>query len=177
MDEVTFAIRILLVVVFTSAVLGKLGSRSAVADLGRLLDELPAQPGRIRTWSAPGLIAAESAVVGLLLLPGTARAGYAVAAVLLVAFTAGVSWLVRRGSTASCRCFGGSGQRLGRRHVVRNGLLAALAIGALATGTTALPASPAALLAGAAGALLGLLTTRWDDLAALATPASGRGRA
>jgi hypothetical protein len=81
------------------------------------------------------VIAAELAIWTLLAVPGrvTALAGFLVAAGLLAAFSVGIAVAVRRDVRASCRCFGTSTARLGPRHVVRNVVLAVLAV----LGTTA----------------------------------------
>lgn len=69
------------------------------------------------------MVTVEVAIVVLLAVPVTARVGAALAALALLGFTAVIVAALRRGSLAACRCFGASTVPLGRRHVLRNGLL------------------------------------------------------
>ena len=164
--------RVLLAVVFLSAVAGKVRSRQGFAEFR---DSVAAIAPR---WLPVGPVACcvvvgEAATVVLLAAPAARLAGYAFAAVLLAVFCAGIARVVHSRQTVRCQCFGAGGDALGRKHLVRNSLLIAVAAaGALDTSTV--PA-PVALTAMVAGALLGLLTTRWEDVAFLLVPA-GRNR-
>lgn len=161
--------RALLAVVFFAAVVGKTRARQEFADFRDSVATigpqwLPAGP------AAVAVVAGEAATVVLLAVPGTRIAGYALAAVLLIAFCAGIGRAILARQSVRCQCFGAGGGLLGPQHLVRNGLLVAVAVaGAIAGG---LPTSaPAMLIALVAGAFLGLLTTRWEDVAFLVVPA------
>ncbi len=165
--------RALLAVVFFAAVVGKARSRQGFAEFRDTVAAigprwLPAGP------AGGAVVAGEAAAVVLLAVPGTRLAGYAFAAVLLALFCAGIARAVLTRQSVRCQCFGSGGGLLGPRHLVRNTLLIAVAVaGALAGG--AAPSAPAVLVALVTGAFLGLLTTRWEDVAFLLVPA-GRSR-
>lgn len=162
--------RMLLAVVFLAAVVGKVRGyaefRDSVAAIGPRW--LPAGP------AAGAVVAGEAATVVLLAVPGTRLAGYALAAVLLIVFCVGIARAVRARQSVRCQCFGSGGGVLGPRHLVRNGLLVLVAVVGAFSGDMAASA-PATLVALVAGAFLGLLTTRWEDVAFLLVPA-GRTR-
>ncbi|MEV0195050.1 MauE/DoxX family redox-associated membrane protein [Nonomuraea sp. NPDC050691] len=165
--------RVLLAVVFFAAVVGKARSRQGFAEFRDSVAAigprwLPAGP------AAVAVVAGEAAAVVLLAVPGTRLAGYALAAVLLIVFCAGIARAVLARQSVRCQCFGAGGGLLGPQHLVRNGLLVAVAVvGALAGGAPT--SAPAMLVALVTGAFLGLLTTRWEDVAFLLVPA-GRNR-
>nr|WP_236666965.1 MauE/DoxX family redox-associated membrane protein [Nonomuraea sp. K271] len=161
--------RALLAVVFFAAVVSKTRARREFAEFRDSVAAigprwLPAGP------AAVAVVAVEAAAVVLLAVPGTRLAGYALVAVLLIAFCAGIGRAIFARQSVRCQCFGAGGGQLGPQHLVRNGLLIAVAVaGAIAGG---LPTSaPAMLIALVAGAFLGLLTTRWEDVAFLLVPA------
>jgi hypothetical protein len=113
------------------------------------------------------------------LLPGTAvvaESALAGAALLTSVLAAGVAVVMRRGTRARCACFGsGSGRPLGGVHLIRNvGLLAVIAaglVGGIGGGFEhRRPGLAGAAVAVAAGAVAGLVLTRFDDLIALFTP-------
>lgn len=81
--------------------------------------------------------------------------------------TSGTGVIVRRGARVSCRCFGPSSSLLGARHIVRDGILLAIAlVGAL--GTSRGTASPAGIAVSLVAALFGAtLAVFSDDLFAL----------
>ncbi|OKI81719.1 MauE/DoxX family redox-associated membrane protein [Micromonospora sp. CB01531] len=94
---------------------------------------------------------------------------------LLAVLTTGVVLAVRRGTGARCACFGATERPLGRRHVVRNGILLASVAGALVAVAlgAAYPLAPAgAAVALAAGAVGALILIRLDDLLDLFLPVS-----
>lgn len=163
--------RVLLAVVFLTAVVGKTRSRQGFAEFR---DSVAAIAPR---WLPVGpvavaVVAGEAATVVLLAV--SRLAGYALAVVLLAAFCAGIAHTIHSRQSVRCRCFGAGGDVLGPKHLVRNGLLVAVAVaGAFGGGVT--PPAPAALAAMVTGALLGLLTTRWEDVVFLLVPA-GRTR-
>ncbi|MEU6711428.1 MauE/DoxX family redox-associated membrane protein [Nonomuraea sp. NPDC046802] len=165
--------RVLIAVVFFAAVVGKTRSRQGFAEFRDSVAAvgprwLPAGP------AAGAVVAGEAATVVLLAVPGTRLAGYALAALLLIVFCAGIARTIRARQSVRCQCFGAGGGVLGPQHLVRNGLLVAVAVvGALAGDVPT--SAPAMLVALATGAFLGLLTTRWEDVAFLLVPA-GRKR-
>ncbi|MBO9351634.1 MAG: hypothetical protein J7449_09170, partial [Thermomicrobium sp.] len=136
---------------FLVAALGKV---FALADAAHLLATvLP----RLRRWARPaalGTVALELLTGVLLLLPGTQRAGLALAATALLALTAFAVVGARRAPGADCSCFGNlMPSELGRATVLRN--LVLLALVAVGWPATAAPSPPE--LAIAAGLLLAAL--------------------
>ncbi|WP_433497216.1 MauE/DoxX family redox-associated membrane protein [Sphaerimonospora sp. CA-214678] len=173
-EQLAIAARCLIGVVFVLSAAGKLRSGTAFAEFARsgraltgaLLGGRPI--GRAAgLWVGAAVVAAEVAVVALLAVTATARAGFALAVVLLLGFTAGLLAEMRRGTRTPCRCFGASSTPIGRRHIVRNAALIALSLAgftaAFAAGQSPLP-HPAAV---AAGAVLALVVARLDDLVEL----------
>ncbi|GAA3259631.1 MauE/DoxX family redox-associated membrane protein [Nonomuraea helvata] len=165
--------RVLLAVVFFAAVVGKTRSRQGFAEFRDSVAAIG--PRWLSAGPAAGaVVAGEAATVVLLAVPGTRLAGYALAAVLLIVFCAVIARAVLARQFVRCQCFGAGGGLLGPQHLVRNGLLVAVAvIGALAGGVPT--SAQATLVALVTGAFLGLLTTRWEDVAFLLVP-TGRKR-
>jgi len=65
----------------------------------------------------------------------------------------------------ACRCFGATGAPLGRRHLLRNGVLITLALlGVVAGGATGSVAPAGVAVAAVAGAVCGLLFVWFDDI-------------
>lgn len=125
------------------------------------------------------VVAAELAVpllIAAYAVPGLSLAGLGLAAGLLASFTAAIIVVLRRGTPASCRCFGGSGAApFGRRHVVRNLVLIAVAGGgAVATLRDPQVGWQSLVLGAAAGVSVALLVARLDDLVALFAPLPAR---
>ena len=163
MAYVGLALRLTLAAVCLAAVAGKLREPAGFA---RMLAEVGV-PARLVPATAAAVVGTELAVAGLVLWRPAALAGSLLAAGLFAVLTAGVARAVRRGSTASCRCFGGRGRRFGRDHVVRNATLTVAALAAAAS--TGWPTPPAGHPAGCAGAVAvaGLATVTvvfWDDI-------------
>jgi hypothetical protein len=170
--------RVLLCLVLAVAAGSKLGSRRAGREFAESLRPLAAAGLRLPAGPVAALAVGTEAVAAVLLVPpATAPAGLALAAVLLAAYGAGILVAARRGVGLTCRCFGAGTSRLGRPEAVRNLVLAAVAVTALAAGAAGvLPAaSPQALtVAATAGAVLALAVVRWDDLSfLLADPVPG----
>ncbi|MDP9845353.1 hypothetical protein J2853_004564 [Streptosporangium lutulentum] len=175
MAYVVLACQVLVAVVFAAAVISKWSGKAFAeftASTGRLL------PPRLAGWRQPaarGVFAAELAAVVLLAVPTTAVIGFALSAVLLTGFAAGIAGALRRGERTPCRCFGAAGTRLGPAHLVRNLVLAVIAAVGLAVSLSAPAApvqpAPAAVLvvASLAGAAL---VIRMDDLITLFAPPS-----
>jgi hypothetical protein len=166
MQYFEIGVRYLLGTVFLTSFLGKAAGRVAYDGFVASLRATRLLPG-LTGVMAPALVTAELAVCALLVVPaapGVAVAGLVAAASLLVGLTAGVTLVVRRGVTAPCHCFGASATVLGRRHIARNGAVAALAV-AGAVAATDLRAHPGgAVLAALGGVVLGALVVRLDDV-------------
>src|SRR4051812_36191388 len=124
METLVIGARILLVVVFATAGVGKLldvaGSRQAVRDFG--------VPESVAGASGALLPLVELAAAVLLVFPATAQWGAALALTLLVAFMAGIANALRHGFAPDCHCFGQlHSAPAGRATLARNGLLAVIA--------------------------------------------------
>lgn len=117
--------RVLLAVVFLAAFAGKVRTRQGFAEfrdsIAALAPWLPAQP------VAVAVLTGEAAAVVLLAVPGTGL-GYAAAVGLLAVFCGGIVLAVHGRKAVRCKCFGAGGAVLGPRHLVRNGLLIAVAV-------------------------------------------------
>jgi hypothetical protein len=110
---------------------------------------------------APVVLLGEAAATVLVVT--APRAGFALAAALLLAFAAAIARALRRGDTRPCRCFGRSTTPLARHHIWRNLLLTAVALaGALAPAGA--PGVALTVEAAAAGLVVGALTVMLDDL-------------
>ncbi len=155
MDIALSAVRLLLTVVFGIAAVAKLVDR---ASFRRALRDFGAPQGLVRPlrYAVP---AAELAVAVALVLPVAAWWGAIAAAGMLLAFIAVIGWSLAHGRTPECNCFGRlSAGAIGRKTLVRNGILAALA-GALVV------AGPARSAASAVGWLGPLTPIRVAGLA------------
>lgn len=168
MHHLVFACRISLATMFAVAAIGKLRSRDAFRAFVSSLAPFGIPPRLAKPPLAASLIAAELAAAAA--LATAPRPGGLLAATLLAGFALGIAHVVRRGAAVRCRCFGAGGAAVGRAHLARNLVLAALAL-AVALVAPAAPlrwsTDPDVVLASAAGIGLGALLTRWDDLAFL----------
>ena len=161
------AARALIGAVLLAAAVGKLRDRRTFAEFVASLRAVPVVPAVARRVTATVVVALETTMPFLLAADRTARGGMLVAAVLFAAFAVGIAATLHGGGTAQCRCFGGAGTPLRRRHLVRAVLLAgASALGAWAAPPTADGAllHPAALLPVTAGLLGAAVVVRFDDL-------------
>ncbi|HEX6388157.1 MAG TPA: MauE/DoxX family redox-associated membrane protein [Solirubrobacteraceae bacterium] len=125
MDSAVLGAQVLLAIVFATAGVGKLrdraGSQTALTEFG--VSERFAPTGAVL------LPLAELAAAAALLVHQSARWGAVAALVLLLAFVAGISRALARGETPDCHCFGQiHSEPAGRGTLVRNGLLAAVAL-------------------------------------------------
>lgn len=171
MDYFAFGGRLLVGLVFAVSALSKLRMsewRDFVESTRRLLGALtPAGRAstRIARLVAPVVVAAEAAVV-VLMIPAPV-AGLLLAAGLLIVFGVAIGLALRRRVSAPCRCFGGAAE-LSRWNLVRNGLLLAVAGVSLTA-----PGAPAdvggAIVAVCAAAVLSMLVIRLDDVGELFT--------
>ncbi|GAA3113374.1 MauE/DoxX family redox-associated membrane protein [Nonomuraea salmonea] len=175
MEYVALAARCTLGIVFLVAVAGKVRGRAAFEAFRRSVPALvPLPRGRVPAALPAALpatvVALEAATVLLLTTEFTAPAGLALAGAVLLAFSLGIRHALRAGSRASCNCFGASSAPLGRRHLVRNLALIAVACTGLATSYAGpQPQLAGAVLAIAAGGLIALFAVFTDDLADLFT--------
>ncbi|GLY53084.1 MauE/DoxX family redox-associated membrane protein [Lentzea sp. NBRC 102530] len=115
--------RLLLIAVFLAALAGKARSRQGFAEFRDSIAALVPLPA---TVIAVLVLAGEALAVVLLAVPGTLF-GYGLAAVLLAAFCGAVLLAVTARKSVRCRCFGAGGDVLGPKHLVRNGMLLAVA--------------------------------------------------
>ena len=125
MDVLILLARLLLAGVFLVSGVAKLldlaGSQKAMRDFG-----LPEPLARI---AGLGLPIAELAVAVLLLPSLTAPWAALGALVLLAGFIGGISYNLARGNTPNCHCFGQlQSEPIGRATLIRNGVLAAVAL-------------------------------------------------
>lgn len=167
MTYVEVASRLLLVTVFGFALAGKVAGRRAWAGFVESVAEMGVAGGAA---VAVAVAVAEGAVAVLLLTPASwaGTAGFTLAAGLLGCFTVAVALVIRRGDVVPCRCFGPSRTPIGTPQLVRDLVLVAVSLIGLAASLLDGPFDPVlGTLAGVLGAVLGLLITRWEDLAAL----------
>lgn len=162
------ACRGLLAAVFLVAGFGKARSRAAFTAFADSLDAVSLLPKALRGVAPAALVAVEAVTATLLVTPVTAAAvaGFALAVGMLTAFVIVISVALRRGERISCLCFGSDAGPMDRSHVVRNAVLAGVAlVGLLSSLIASADGSPAGVIAAAgAGVLAGALITRWDDL-------------
>ncbi|MDO3687524.1 MauE/DoxX family redox-associated membrane protein [Micromonospora sp. C28ISP2-4] len=183
LEHLDIALRCLIGVVFLAATYGKVHSRVSWREFVASLAAMRVVPARLVPAVAGVVGLAEAAVPVLLLVPPTRRLGHVLAALLLVAFSSGIIITLSRRQRVACRCFGATGAPLGRRHLLRNGLLiAAAAVGVAAAGATGEVAPAGVAVAAVAGAVSGLLFVWFDDITDLfvtqpARPDGDRGRA
>lgn len=173
MRYVEIGARLLVGVVFVVALAGKVTGPPAFRAFVASLRAMRVVPARLAGAAAAASIAVEAVIVVLLAVPGrwAAGAGFVLAAGLLCVFAGAIALSLRRGNRAPCRCFGASATPLGRGHIVRNaGLVAVCAAGLAAAFGTGSADPAAAVVAGGAGLVAGILVTAYDDIAALFTP-------
>lgn len=168
MSYALIASRVLIGVVFLLAAGSKVigpGALRAFTGSVVALQPFPRFPGRLTPALAAGILIAELAVPVLLMAGPAAPFGAALAALLLTGFAAVLARAIGTGRDPQCRCFGAT--TAGRGHVIRNLLLAAVALVVAFAGPAA-PAHPAGVvLAIAAGTLLAALFAYADELSDL----------
>ncbi|WP_413098690.1 MauE/DoxX family redox-associated membrane protein [Streptomyces sp. Inha503] len=178
MQYLVIAVRAMIGVVFLIAFLSKSAGRGRFTAFVESLPAMGVVPPRLVGPAAGAVVAAEGAVCALLIVEydGVTVAGLALAAGLLSVFAAAIARTIRRGTGAACRCFGASAAPLGRRHLLRNVVLTAVAAAAgLMTLADPAPATATgALVAAVAGLVAGVLVTVLDDLAELFSPSRAR---
>ncbi|MEV4282241.1 MauE/DoxX family redox-associated membrane protein [Actinoplanes xinjiangensis] len=171
MRVVIASIILLIAGVLAVSLVSKLRTRSGYTAFADALVAMGITTPRRAPQVAALSVTAELVVLATLVWPGGALPGLAAATVLFAGFTAALVVAVRRGSGASCHCFGASDSPVAWRHVVRAAGLGALSAGGFG-GTVVLPAASLTGL-GAAQALIavavagaGVAALVWlDDLA------------
>lgn len=156
------AARLLLAAVFALSGITKLidrpGARRAMVDFG-----LPAQWAR---FAAPILSIAEVVVALLLLFAPLAWVGAVGALLLLAIFVGAIGVNLALGRTPDCNCFGQlHSAPIGWKTLVRNGVLAAVALVLVAQGPTGIPSLAATFAA--FGALFAESSWMWIGAAIL----------
>jgi hypothetical protein len=170
-----------IVLVFAMSAMGKMRSRAAFDGFVRTTLTLlgAAVPGWMIGRAgirrvAGAVVATESAIPVLIVIPVLTRLGHGLAMVLLPVFGFAIAAALWRGVRTSCRCFGSSSVPLGAGHLIRNALLFGVAATGLVIGPRGIGhADPGGLVvAVAAAAVLTLLVVRLDDVIALFTSPS-----
>jgi hypothetical protein len=160
--------RLVLGLVFAVSLISKTCGRARYAEFVAAVPGLaPGIPARL---AAPAVIAGEAAVLVAMVVPGAAAIGFAVAALLLIAFTAGILQAIRGRQRVSCQCFGASSVPVGPAHVARNGfLLLVVAVGLLGAfaSSHAQPSPGVLITAVATGAIAAAAVIYTDEIADL----------
>ncbi|MEV4019588.1 MauE/DoxX family redox-associated membrane protein [Nonomuraea angiospora] len=170
MQYVDVASRLLLLTVFVLALASKVSSRRAWSEFVQSIKAMAVIDNARAPAAATATAVAEAGVIVLAALPlrWAGSASFVLAAGLLGCLTVAVIMVVRRGAAVPCRCFGASRTPLSMAHVVRNGILIAVALLGLAASLVNGSLDPAiGVIVGVFGAVLGLLMARWDDLVSL----------
>lgn len=127
MSSVSFGCQCVLLLVFAVSAVSKVRDRKSLLAFRKATAALlPRAAARAAGPAAVTVVVVEVAVVVALAVPGAVRVGLLASVGLLAVFTVAIAAALRRGTTASCRCFGASATPLGARHLVRNGVLIAL---------------------------------------------------
>lgn len=162
----------LLAVVLGISAAGKLRNGAVRAAFRRSVREMAVLPAGAVGPVAVAVPIGEALAAVMLVVPATAVAGCVLALALLAAFTAGIVVVLRRGTAASCLCFGMSERPYGARHLARNTFLGAVALaGAALSGGSVEPL--AALIAIVAAMIAASVVVTLDELLDLfSTPAT-----
>ena len=167
------ACRALLATVFVGAAAGKVLGKAALRAFVASLREMAVLPSTLVGPAARVNVALEMLIAVLLLVPyeWAAQTGFVLAAGLLSVFTLAIARTLASGRRTTCRCFGASTVPLGRRHVLRNLVLIAVAATGLAATVVGGGSGLGPALVGAtAGLVLGVLVVELDDLTVLIRP-------
>jgi hypothetical protein len=155
----------LLAAVFAVSAGSKVRTGPALPMFRESIRSMGVLPERLVRPVAVAVPLVEAVAAGLLAVPSTARAGAVLALCLLLAFSAAIASVLRRGASASCRCFGVREVQFGRRHLVRNGLVAVAAVATAAAPATPHTAHPAAIvLAVVVGFVVAAFVVVFDEL-------------
>jgi hypothetical protein len=149
--------RALLATIFVAAVYAKLRSSAARGRFVTTVEQLTKLPRPRAHGIAYAVLTCEALTIALLVL--FPRAGFALAAALLVTFIAVAVRAVRIGVFTDCECFGRAGEVMGYPVIARNMLLLAAATPGLVLG----PGTTGPLLAGLVGAVIGVAFVRFYD--------------
>jgi hypothetical protein len=164
MTYLELACRSLIALVFCVSAISKIRTVGTFSDFNAWLAGMPVVPKRGHTAAAVVFVGGELLIVGCLIIPAANGLGFLLAAVLLVAFSAGIYLAMRQELRQPCLCFGVSTLPLGWPHIARNvGLFCVALVGFLATGSVG--ARPAGIAISVSAALvLALLFIFFDDL-------------
>jgi hypothetical protein len=176
MPYLVIGARAMLFVIFVASFTSKVRSRTAFAAFADSLAGFGIRGARLQARSAGIVITAEAAAAVLVALPFTVVWGLTAGGLIITVFTAQASIARRQGLLPVCNCFGSAKSKFGARHIMRNGLIIAVAIAGLlaefASGRTHLAVAPVVLATGLA-VIAGAGIVVWDDLAALLGPLQG----
>ncbi|WP_232665273.1 MauE/DoxX family redox-associated membrane protein [Pseudonocardia sp. TRM90224] len=166
----------LLAAVFAVSSVGKLRSGAALRSFTRSVKDMDVLPAGAVGAVGVAVPVLEAVAAVALVVPATAVAGAVLALGLLAAFTVGVAAVLRRGTAASCLCFGVTERPFGPRHLVRNGFLIAVALLAAVASAVGGGAVEAAgvLLAVGVGLIVAVLIVMFDELVDLFGPSAPR---
>ncbi|MGI8761045.1 MAG: MauE/DoxX family redox-associated membrane protein [Jatrophihabitantaceae bacterium] len=174
MQYLSIACRTAVALVFLLSVTGKIIGSDAFGEFTRSIDSMRILPLRYVRSTALSVVVSEGATCVLTVAPAQALAvaGCALAAALSVSFVMSIVQALRHGHRAPCRCFGRSTRPLGAPHIGRNLILLGISVAGLIStlGHRASVDSQSALVAIAAGLVLGLCIAATDDLANLLSP-------
>ncbi|GAA0420937.1 methylamine utilization protein MauE [Acrocarpospora corrugata] len=157
----------LLVAVFLTSGVGKVLRYSAFTDSVRQMRLLPAGavPAVAISIVAAELVAVLSILAGLVLSAALLVAAFVICAALCVVFILAIAAIIRRGDSVACNCFGRQASPFSARHIVRNTLLAAVAVvGVLSADVGVGSWTTETGIAVVAGLVLSLLVILMDDL-------------
>lgn len=158
------ACRVLLLAVFLTSAVGKVRDRAAWEGFVRSVRDFELVPARSALAVAAAVVGGESAAVLLLAVTVTVPAGLAVAGVLLAVFTVSIVLTLRKGVRAACRCLGSAALPLGRRHLVRNGLLfATVALAGVSLASSRVSPHPAGMVVAVVAGLIGAVVVMVFD--------------
>ncbi len=183
MTDLSLAALVVAAVIYGTSAASKLRGSASYRAYRDGLDETRLVSGRWMRSVAAALAVAE-AVTAVLAAGGAillilhrvlvvATAALGAAALLAAVLTGGVAVVVRRGTRASCACFGAATvSQIGGTHLIRNGTLLAVLAAGLVTMTSAVgrPAAVGVVLALAVAGTASLLLIRLDDIVELFRP-------
>lgn len=137
---------------------------------------MPARLAGMVTWL---VVVAEAVTAVVVAVPATALSGFLLATIMMVVFTISIIVMIRRRSTEPCHCFGVSTRPPGLLDVVRNVVLAAIALTGL-IGTATSPGSSALawgalVLTIGVGAVVALLLLSLAEIAEILAPVPASG--
>lgn len=174
MTYVVAACRAAVVVVFALSFSGKVLGKDAFREFARSIDRMRilrlsyVRPAAVVAVAAEGT----TAIVTAIPIRTVLVAGFVLATILTVTFTAVILQNLRRGNRVPCRCFGSSTTPLGALHIIRNACLIIISgLGAYAAlSEIHSPRLPITIVASIGGGLAGVVIASFDDLAALLAP-------